>query len=127
MVEVGRVALGTKYMPHVLVNRSYSLLPGSFRAAAKFCAEEDMVQFGPSDFSPTSLTLGIRGREVAREEDGVETRPERANGSYLLVSPSECGRNTSTSELSRLPPLAADIRFTRGGGLQLERSLNDKT
>ena len=92
MVDGGRGALGTKYMPHVLVKRSYSRLTGSFRAAARFWAGEDMVQLGPSDFSPTSLTLGMRGRDVTREEDevaGVETRPERASGSYLLVSPSD--------------------------------------
>jgi hypothetical protein len=107
MVDGGSGALGTKYMPHVLVKRSYCLSDGSFRAAARFCAGELMVQLGPSDFSVTSFTLGIRSRDDTREDDeavGVGIRPEIASGSYLLVSPSECGGNTSTSELSRLPP-----------------------
>ena len=94
MVEGGRGALGTKYMPHVRVKRSYSRLAGSFRAAARFWAGEDMVQLGPSDFSSTSLTLGMRGRgrEVTWEDPetaGVWVRPERASGSYLVASPSD--------------------------------------
>lgn len=82
--------MGTKYIPHVRVKRSYSRFSGSFNAAARFWAGEDIVQLGPSDFSPTSFTLGMRGRKA-----GVRVFFESMDP-YLLSSSNV--RNTSPSE-----------------------------
>ena len=100
ILDGGRGALGTKYMPHVRVKRSYSRFVGSFSAAARFWAGEDMVQFGPSDFSPTSFTLGIRGRAGRCEAAGA--RLERRE-SYFPASSSSWVRNTSSTESTCFP------------------------
>ena len=84
LLQDGSGALGTNELPHVRVNRSYSLLAGSFRAAARFWAGEEKIQLGPSFLSSTSWTLGMRGRR--------EACPCAAFGAtaYLSSSSSSC-------------------------------------
>ena len=108
ILDGGREALGMKYIPHVRVKRSYSRFTGSFSAAARFCAGEDMVQFGPSDFSPTSFTLGMRGRV---ECGGGWIRLFFLE-SYLPSSSSSWVRNTSPSSLfSAAIPSCLHLRY----------------
>ena len=68
-----------------------------------------MVQFGPSDRSPTSFTLGMRER-VGRGEMAVGgARPEP----YLSAAASNCVRNTSSSKFTYFPPSLVSVAILR--------------